>query len=122
MKSIKEYEPYDNQASSSRAIQYLGVRIYSYEGEPLKGEHVLKDKTIARFVDGFLDGNVYNEKGEVIERRAALEYELGGLEYWTKGFPEGSPAISQAWGVIEEDWHNGKILRIRNEMELTEIN
>ena len=44
MKSIKEYEINDNTASSSRAVQFLGVRIYSQEGEPLKGEHVLKIK------------------------------------------------------------------------------
>ena len=65
-----------------------------------------------------MDGNFYDSDGNIIERLPALEYGFGGTEYWTKGTPDGFPAIVQNFGYYEEDWENGRILEIRNEVEI----
>lgn len=122
MNSIKEIKTSDNNASSSRCLQFIGIPVIGSDGKLLNGEKKLSDGTIARFVDGLLDGNIYDQKGKIVEQRPALEYEYEGTEYWTKGKPHGYPAISQAYHTIEEDWEDGQIVAIRNEMELEEIN
>ncbi len=121
MNSIKQIETNDNNASSSRCLQFIGVPIVDSDGKLINGERKLSDGTIARFVNGYLDGNIYDENGKIIEERPALEYEYAGCEYWTKGQPHGYPAVSQAFHTIEEDWEHGQILAIRNEVELTGI-
>ena len=65
--------------------------------------------------------HIYDEKGKVLEKLPALEYSFGGTEYWTKGAPDGFPAIVQNFGYYEEDWQNGTIQEIRNEIELESI-
>lgn len=76
---------------------------------------------LCRFVNGLLDGNIYNKNGKLIEQRPALEYSFGGTEYWTKGAPVGFPAVIQNFGYYEEDWANGTIQEIRNEVEFVSL-
>lgn len=121
MNTIKQIETSDNNASSSRCIQFIGIPIVDADGKLLNGEHKLSDGTLARFVDGLLDGNTYDKEGKSVEEKPALEYEYEGSEYWTKGKPHGYPAVSQAHHTIEEDWEHGQIRAIRNEMELDTI-
>lgn len=123
MNTIKAIKTNDNISSCSRAKNFIGVPIIDENGKLLNGEIIYKfrdeeEDTICRFVDGFLDGNIYDENGSVLEKRPALEYGFGGKEYWTKGFPNGFPAIIQNYGYYEEDWQNGTIQEIRNEVEL----
>jgi len=68
-----------------------------------------------------LDGNIYDESGNLLEKRPALEYGFGGTEYWRNGVPDGFPAIVQNFGYYEEDWQNGKIQEIRNEVEVEPV-
>lgn len=128
MNTIKAIRTNDNNASSSRAINFMGVQILGNESphEPLNGEHRFKfdeeeEDTVCRFVNGYLDGNVYDKEGKIIEKRPALEYGFGGTEFWTKGYPDGIPAVLQNFGYYEEDWKDGNIVEIRNEVELLSI-
>lgn len=118
MNFVKEAVVNDNNASCSKGLKFLGVPIIGTDGKLLNGEHVLSDGTVARFVDGFLDGNTYDEKGNVIGTVPALEYEFGGAEYWEKGLLHGFPAVSQVFGSVEEDWERGQIVKLRQKGEL----
>ena len=62
-------------------------------------EKTFSDGTIVRFVNGYIDGNIYDHFGNVIYTHPAIEYP-GGQEYWTKGYPHGLPAI-QFFDVID---------------------
>lgn len=125
MKTIHEILTTDNEASSSRAKEYIGVVIYDNNGELLQGEITLSDGSIARFHDGLLDGNIYGKDSEISVRYPALEYDNGGTEYWTKGAPDGwqldKPAIIQNWGTQMEFWKNGHIVCMKQEVLLEDI-
>lgn len=126
MNTIKSIRTNDNNSSSSRAKQFINVPVIGADNNLLNGEYKYKfkgeeEETVCRFVEGFLDGNIYDDKGNIVERRPALEYGFGGVEYWTKGCPDGFPAIIQNFGYYEEDWKNGQIQEIRNEVELEEL-
>lgn len=123
MNSIKQIKTNDNKASSSRAKAFIGVPVTGTDNKLLNGEFKFKfadeeDETVCHFVDGLLDGNVYDNQGNILERKPALEYSFGGVEYWTKGYPDGFPAIKQNYGYYEEDWKDGVIQEIRNEVEI----
>lgn len=126
MNSIMAIKTNDNTQSCSRAKQFIGVPVTGTDGKLLNGEFMFnfeneEEPTICRFVNGLLDGNIYNGEGNVVERLPALEYSFGGTEYWTKGTPEGFPAVVQNYGYYEEDWTNGTIQEIRNETELVSV-
>ena len=126
MNTIKSIKTNDNNASSSRAKNFIGVPVTGTDFKLLNGEYKFKfaneeEETLCRFVNGFLDGNVYDKDGNIVQRRPALEYSFGGVEYWTKGCPDGFPAIKKNFGYYEEDWANGTIQEIRNEVELESI-
>lgn len=126
MNTIKAIRTNDNQASSSRAKEFIGVPVIGTDNKLLNGEHSFKfadeeEDTICRFVNGLLDGNIYDKDGKIVERRPALEYGFGGVEYWTKGYPDGFPAIKKNFGYYEEDWKDGVIQEIRNEVEVESI-
>ncbi len=126
MNSISVIKTNDNTQSCSRAKQFIKVPVVGMDGKLLNGEFKFnfeneEEPTVCYFVDGFLDGNVYNSKGEIVERRPALLYSFGGTEYWTKGTPDGFPAVIQNFGYYEEDWANGTIQEIRNEVELVSL-
>jgi hypothetical protein len=126
MNTIKAIKTNDNNQSCSRAKQFIGVPIIGRDGKLLNGEQKFKfeneeEETVCRFVNGLLDGNVYDKDGNIVDKLPALEYSFGGTEYWTKGAPDGFPAIVQNFGYYEEDWQNGTIQEIRNEIELESI-
>lgn len=126
MNTIKSIKTNDNNASSSRAKEFIGVPVTGKDFKLLNGEIKFRfaneeEETLCRFVDGLLDGNSYDKDGKIVKRRPALEYGFGGVEYWTKGVPDGFPAIKKNFGYYEEDWKNGTIQEIRNEVELEEI-
>lgn len=123
MNTIKAIQTTDNEQSCSRAKEFIGVPVTGKDGKLLNGEYKFnfeneEEPTVCRFVNGLLDGNFYDSDGNIIERLPALEYGFGGTEYWTKGTPDGFPAIVQNFGYYEEDWENGRILEIRNEVEI----
>lgn len=126
MNSISVIKTNDNIQSCSRAKQFIGIPIVGKDGKLLNGEFKFnfeneEEPTVCRFVNGLLDGNIYDSGGKIIGSQPALEYSFGGTEYWTKGFPEGFPAIVQNFGYYEEDWTNGIIQEIRNEVELVSL-
>jgi len=126
MNTIKSIRTNNNEDSCSRARQFIGVPVIGKDGKLLNGEIKYRfeneeEDTICRFRDGLLDGNIYDESGNLLEKRPALEYGFGGTEYWRNGVPDGFPAIIQNFGYYEEDWQNGKIQEIRNEVELESI-
>lgn len=126
MNSITAIKTNDNTQSCSRAKQFIGVPVTDTDGKLLNGEFSFsfeneEEPTVCRFVNGLLDGNVYDSEGKAVERLPALEYSFGGTEYWTKGVPEGFPAVIQNFGYYEEDWTNGTIQEIRNEVELVSV-
>lgn len=123
MNLINEIETNDNNASASRAKQFIGIPITGEDFRLLNGEIQLtfddEEKPVTcRFIDGMLDGNIYDADGHIAVRRPALEYSFGGKEYWSHGFPDGPRAIQQNYGYYEEDWKNGRICKIRNELIL----
>ncbi|WP_149554564.1 hypothetical protein [Treponema pectinovorum] len=126
MNSITAIKTNDNSQSCSRAKQFIGIPITGEDGKLLNGEYKFnfeneEEPTVCRFINGLLDGNVYDAEGIILERLPALEYSFGGTEYWTKGTPEGFPAVVQNFGYYEEDWTSGTIQEIRNEVQLLSI-
>ena len=126
MNTIKSIRTNNNEDSCSRARQFIGVPVIGKDGKLLNGEIKYRfeneeENTICRFRDGLLDGNIYDESGNLLEKRPALEYGFGGTEYWRNGVPDGFPAIVQNFGYYEEDWQNGKIQEIRNEVEVEPV-
>ncbi|WP_296662021.1 hypothetical protein [Treponema sp. UBA753] len=126
MNTIKSIRTNNNEDSCSRARQFIGVPVIGKDGKLLNGEIKYRfeneeEDTICRFRDGLLDGNIYDESGNLLEKRPALEYGFGGTEYWRNGVPDGFPAIVQNFGYYEEDWQNGKIQEIRNEVEVEPV-
>ena len=126
MNTIKSIRTNNNEYSCSRARQFIGVPVIGKDGKLLNGEIKYRfeneeEDTICRFRDGLLDGNIYDESGNLLEKRPALEYGFGGTEYWRNGVPDGFPAIVQNFGYYEEDWQNGKIQEIRNEVEVEPV-
>lgn len=112
MYEIKERFTTNNEESKSRYKDFIGLLMTDKKCKLYNGEKKMKDGSIVRFVNGLIDGNIYDENGNIILQRAAIEYDLG-QEFWTKGFPSGYPAVSQKMGYYEEDWDNGHIVAIR---------
>lgn len=121
MYTIKERLTTNNEESNSRCKNYIGILIIDKDNKLCSGEKKLPDGTVVRFVNGLIDGNDYDANGEIISSRAAVEYSFGGQEFWTKGFPKGFPAVSQNLGIYEEDWDDGHIISIREEIEVQDI-
>ena len=93
--SFMEQEKHLPDISETKSLykDYFRIPIIDSDGSLLNGEKQLANGTIIRCVDGFIDGNIYDSRGEVLYTYPAIEHELG-KEYWTKGLPHGFPAIS----------------------------
>ena len=120
MNSIKERFTTNNEESSSRFKNYIKVPITDKNNKLLNEEKTLPDGTIVRFVNGLIDGNIYDKQGNIVTQRPAIEYS-SSQEFWTKGVPDGFPAVSQNMGYYEEDWKDGHIVAIREESKLEDI-
>ena len=121
MDTMKTIYATDNSLSRSKSKEFFGVVITDKKGKPCEGIHKIKldgKKVKVRFHKGLIDGNIYSPDGTIIKREPAIEYySKGGTEYWTRGYPEGEPAIVQEIGYYEEWWSNGKLVVIRNNLE-----
>ena len=109
-----------NDASMSKFKDFFGLLSYDKDFKLMEGERVQKDGTIIRFVKGLIDGNVYDNYGNVIYTLPAIQHE-DGIEYWTKGWPQGFPAIELQQGYYEEYWANRTLLKIKEKNRLLTI-
>lgn len=110
MSLITEHADPDISESRSRFKQFFGIPVIGNDGNLLDGEKTFPDGTLVRFQNGLIDGNIYDSRGEVLYTYPAVEYaDSPGKEYWTKGLPQGYPAICQDAGLYEEYWSDGKI-------------
>lgn len=116
--SFMEQEKHLPDISETKSLykDYFRIPIIDSDGSLLNGEKQLANGTIIRCVDGFIDGNIYDSRGEVLYTYPAIEHELG-KEYWTKGLPHGFPAISLNLGTYEEYWADGRIIKIKEQVE-----
>lgn len=85
------------------------------DGKPLNGIRIYADdfdngmKTILRFRNGFLDGDLFNNSGELVLQKPAVESE-GHQEYWRKNKlhrDNGEPAVYSEGFKEKEWWENG---------------
>lgn len=106
--------------SKSKYKAFFGRPTISKDGKLYNGEQNLPDGTIIRYVNGYIDGNIYDSRGEVVYTYPAIEYDEG-KEYWTKGHPNGFPAICQKLGFYEEYWADGRIVKISETVQLLDI-
>ena len=110
MSLITEHLDPDISESRSRFKKFFGIPVIGNDGNLLDGEKTFPDGTLVRFQNGLIDGNIYDSRGEVLYTYPAVEYaDSPGKEYWTKGLPQGYPAICQDAGLYEEYWSDGKI-------------
>jgi len=110
MSLITEHLDPDISESRSRFKKFFGIPVIGNDGNLLDGENTFPDGTLVRFQNGLIDGNIYDSRGEVLYTYPAVEYaDSPGKEYWTKGLPQGYPAICQDAGLYEEYWSDGKI-------------
>ena len=92
-----------NSESKSKYKDRFGIQYKEKFWKKLNGERREPDGTIVRYVDGYIDGNIYDKEGNIVQRYPAIEYG-NGKEYWTRGYPDGFPAILQKSDLDQEYW------------------
>ena len=105
-----------NNLSESHFKDFFGYVVKDNKGKELDGEYQFGEYPFAiiRFHNGLIDGNIYDQYGDIIERYPALIYQsnyTACTEYWTKGFPDGNPAID--FGKYTECWKDKQLISIR---------
>lgn len=100
-----------NSESNSKFKDRFGIQYREKFWKKLNGERREPDGTIVRYVDGYIDGNIYDKEGNIVQRYPAIEYK-DGKEYWTRGYPDGFPAILQNYDLDQEYWICGNIIGI----------
>lgn len=98
--------------SKSKCFSYLKKYFADEDGMPYEGVREISEGLFVRFVNGYIDGNVYDKNGIIVARQPAMEYENEGMEFWLKGTPSGSPAVIQDGGKYEESWKGGTIRKV----------
>ena len=94
--------------SFSRYLKLNGTeyRQQDENGINLNGVRISEDgKTVLRFRDGYLDGDIINSRGKLIVVKPAVETE-GHQEYWRKNKlhrDDGFPAVI-ANGLKDREW------------------
>lgn len=106
-----------NNLSESHFKDFFERVIYDDGGHPLNGkiEIGIYPYATIRFHNGMIDGNLYDNEGNILNRYPAIEYQYYYShyeEYWTKGLPDGLPAIIVNYGDYEESWMNKKLVKI----------
>ena len=69
--------------------------------------------TIFRFRNGLLDGDIFNDKGELVVSKPAVE-SPGHQEYWREGKlhrDNGLPAVISESFKVKEWWVNGQRIK-----------
>lgn len=106
--------------SKSIFIKYNNTDIKSFDenGNPLDGERILADGydrgkiILLRFRNGFLDGDIFDRKGNLVMQKPAVE--TGGhQEFWRKNKlhrDNGEPAVYAEGFSAKEWWENGNRL------------
>ena len=107
-----------NNESLSHFKDFFGRVVKDSDGNLLDGEYQMGEYPYAifRFHEGMIDGNIYDKYGDIIHRFPALIYQSDWTsckEYWTKGFPDGNPAINFDFGEYEEYWKDKQLIYIR---------
>lgn len=97
--------------SVSKCKRFIGMLITDNSGKPLNGVKKTSNGMVVRFKDGYIDGGYL----------PAIEYEDGGTEWWTKGYPDGLPAVITDFGSREEYWENGKLIKIVSQFEIVAL-
>ena len=101
----------DKSESKSKLKDSFGIQYKQNFWKKLNGERRYPDGTIVRYVDGYIDGNIYDKEGNIVQRYPAVEYK-DGKEYWSRGYPDGFPAILQNCDLDQEYWICGTIVGI----------
>ena len=78
---IIEQENPGNSETKSKYKNWFGVNFLDKDNKFCNGEKTLSDGTIVRYVNGYIDGNIYDHFGNVIYTHPAIEYSEG-REYW----------------------------------------
>lgn len=106
--------------SKSKFIEYNNTQRKSYDenGNPLNGERILSDDydngkiTLVRFINGFLDGDVFDKNGKFVMQKPAVESN-GHQEYWRQNKlhrDNGEPSVYAEGFSVKEWWENGNRL------------
>lgn len=89
--------------------QFLDTKL-----KPLEGEKIGKDKkTIYRFRNGYLDGDIYDMNGRFITVKPAVET-TGHVEYWRANKlhrDNNEPAVISDSFKKKEYWQNGIFIK-----------
>ncbi len=106
-----------NDKSISRFQDFFGRTVRNKDGSLLNGEITLNiyPRPTIRFHNGKIDGNIYDREGYIIYRYPAISYfrhDNYYEEYWTKGYPDGFPAICDDNDDYKEYWIDKKLLKI----------
>ncbi|MBO6185992.1 MAG: hypothetical protein J6O88_15135 [Chryseobacterium sp.] len=89
------------------------------DGNPLNGTRIYAEdfkngkQTLLRYIDGYLDGDLFDTKGNLVMQRPAVDAD-GHQEYWRKNrlHRDGNaPAIYSKGFTEEEWWQEGKRIR-----------
>ncbi|MBR2108303.1 MAG: hypothetical protein IJ937_13665 [Treponema sp.] len=116
---LSAQEEYPSKISLSKYLQFnnQSIQIFDKFGNPLNG-CTIDDKAydihskiiILRFRNGYLDGDEFDESGNYVATRPAVET-FGHIEYWREGYihrDAGEAAIISNGFKTYEYWENGK--------------
>ena len=111
-----------NDKSISRFQDFFGRTVRNKDGSLLNGEIKLNiyPYPSIRFYNGMIDGNLYDDDGNIIERYPAISFWrhiAPVLEYWTRGYPDGNPAIIDDFNEYKEYWIDSKLVKIVEKLE-----
>lgn len=107
----------ESMETRSKFIKMNNTEEKSFDrnGNPLNGSYFYAEdfnqgkKTILRFIDGYLNGDIIDKNGNIVLQKPAVETE-GHIEYWRKNKihrDDGKPAVITDGFNIEEFWENG---------------
>ena len=109
----------ENSNSIFLALNNTDKQQLDAEGNPLNGTRVYAEDfkngkhTILRFIDGYLDGDLFDTNGKLIMQRPAVDAD-GHQEYWRKNklHRDGkAPAVYSGGFTEEEWWQDGKRIK-----------
>ena len=106
----------ENSNSLFLALNNTDIQQLDINGNPINGTRIYAEDfkkgktTVLRFIDGFLDGDLFDTIGNLIMQRPAVDSD-GHQEYWRKNklHRDGeAPAVYSRGFTEEEWWEDGK--------------
>lgn len=106
----------DESKSKFILLNNTDIRKLDEEGNPITGEVVYVPdykkgkKTLLRYIDGLLNGDLIGKNGKIIMQRPAVESE-GHQEYWRSNKlhrDNGEPAVYTDGFTTKEWWYEGQ--------------